>query len=346
MPVRQREKVQKMLRTVAGSQKSAVSILTVLLICSSGTFAAIFPDQLGDFKKGPVTTVSVADQALYREYGLDATEQSEYSAPGHRQMTATAWRMRDTTGAMALFDARRPPGAVPMNGVKFGARASDGMLFVYGNYVFQLTGDVPDLNVVESLYNGLAKLDSSPLPPLISDLPPEDLIANSERYIIGPVSLDRFEPRIPPSVAAFHLSAEAILGKYSTAKGPLTLLVFHYPTPNIARERTAELQKIPGAVARRVGVLVAVTIAPPDQDEAERILSRVRYDTNLTLNEPAPGVEVRDKVRFILNVFVFAGLLILVCLAAGFGFGGYRALRRKLRHGDDPDAMITLHLSE
>jgi|SRR5579864_992546 len=315
-----------------------------LWMCACAT-AAIFPDQLGDFKKGPVTTVSVADKALYEEYGLDATELVEYTA-GDKRLTASAWRMRDTTGAMALFEARRPSGSIPMNGIKFGARASDGMIFVYGNYVFQLTGDVPDLTLFESLYNGLPKLDSSPIPPLASDLPPEGLIENSERYIVGPVSLDRFEPRIPPAVAAFHLAAEGVLGKYTTPNGPLTLVVFHYPTPNMARDRAAEFQKIPQAVARRIGVLVAVTVAPPDANEAERVLSRVHYDTNLTLNEPVPGSEVRDKVRYILNVFAFAGMLIILCLVAGLGFGGYRTLRRKLRHGEDPDALITLHLTE
>ena len=41
----------------------------------------------------------------------------------------------------------------------------------------------------------------------MTDLPADGLIPNSERYILGPVSLDRFEPRIPPSVAAFHLGS-------------------------------------------------------------------------------------------------------------------------------------------
>ena len=37
---------------------------------------AIFPDQIGSFKKGPARTVSVADVALYDEYGFDGTEQA------------------------------------------------------------------------------------------------------------------------------------------------------------------------------------------------------------------------------------------------------------------------------
>lgn len=328
------------------------------MFCAVG-HAAIFPDQIGWFKKGPVTTVAVPDQALYEEYGLDATEQADYSYQD-KHFSATAWRMRDSTGAMALFESRRPPGAIPATpgslaptpasksavAARLAVRTSDGVIFVYGNYVFRLTGTVPPAESLQPVYMGLPKLENSPLPVLMTDLPVDGLIPNSERYILGPVSLDRFEPRIPPSVAAFHLGTEGQLGTYRTSKGPLTMTIFNYPTPSIARERYDEFQKIPGVVAKRVGVLVAVTVAPPDPNEAERILSRVHYDTNITLNEKVPVNDVKQKVNFILDVFVFAGILLLGCLVAGIAFGGYRTVRRKFRRGPDPEAMITLHLTE
>ena len=84
----------------------------------------------------------------------------------------------------------------------------------------------------------------------------------------------------------------------------------------------------------------------PDADEAERILSRVRYETNITLNEKVPVNDVKQKVSFILEVFVFAGMMILGCLVAGIAFGGYRTIRRKFRRGPDPEALTTLHLTE
>src|SRR5580658_5649575 len=90
--------------------QTALSI-TALLVCGATAHAAIFPDQIGYFKKGPVKTVAVPDQALYDEYGLDATEQADYTY-GDKRFSATAWRMRDSTGAMALFESRRPPGAI------------------------------------------------------------------------------------------------------------------------------------------------------------------------------------------------------------------------------------------
>jgi hypothetical protein len=328
------------------SQESGVRILSTILVFAAAGHAAIFPDKIGDFAKGPVTTVAVPDQSLYNEYGLDATETAEYAFE-KKHFSATAWRMRDSTGAMALFESRRPPGAIPSSSSKLSVETSDGVIFAYGNYVFRLTGDVPPQESLEPVYHGLPKLENSPLPALMTELPVDGLVPNSERYILGPVSLDRFEPRISPSAAAFHLGTEAQLGSYRTTKGPLTLVIFHYPAPSFAREREQEFQKIPGAVARRVGSLVAVTVAPPDTDEAERILSRVRYDTNITLNEQVPvsaETEVKGRVRYVINTFIFAGILMVGCLVAGVAFGGFRTMRRKFRRGEDPEAMITLHL--
>jgi hypothetical protein len=315
----------------------------LLLLFGGLAHAAIFPDQIGTFTKGPVKTVSVADQALYNEYGFQATEQAEYTS-SDQHFTATAWRMRDSTGAMALFEARRPSGATPAQLAKLAVRTSDGVIFAYGNYVFQFTGAVPPPADLEELYSRLPQLEQSPLPILMTYLPVDGLVPNSERYVVGPVSLERFEPRIAPSVAAFHLGSEAQLGKYKTAHGLLTLAIFDYPTPSLARERYQDFQKIPGAVAKRVGPLVAVTIAPPDADAAERILAQVKYETNLTWNEKVPVNEVKGAARFILDVFTFAGIVIGMCLVAGIALGGLRILGRKMGRHEDPNAMITLGL--
>src|SRR5271163_1057192 len=104
-----------------------------LLIAGCGAAgAAIFPDQIGDFKKGPPKTISIPDQALLDEFGLDATEQAEYTNAA-KHFTATAWRFRDSTGAMAMFEFRRPPGATPSNLTNLSVHTSDGTIFAYGN---------------------------------------------------------------------------------------------------------------------------------------------------------------------------------------------------------------------
>jgi len=328
---------------VRGQGSGASKIAGTLVLLAVSLHAAIFPDQIGDFKKGAPKTVAVADQELYNEYGFETTEQAEYHAEG-KQFTATAWRMHDSTGAMALFEARRPPGATPDTMTPLSVRTSDGVIFAYGNYLFQFTGSFPPAADLEAVYAQLPKLEQSPLPALRTFLPAENLVPNSERYLLGPVSLARFEPRISPSVAAFHLGSEAQLGKYKTAKGSLTLAIFDYPTPAIARERYGEFQKVPGAVSRRVGDLVAVTVAPPDPDAAERVLSQVKYETNITWNEKVPENPTRSLLKLILDILIFSGVVAGLCVVAGLGFGGFRILLRKRRGGEDPESLVTLRL--
>ena len=335
-----------MLRSVINSpaqRSAALCRLTFPILFAALSHASIFPDQVGVFKKGPPKTVSAPDLDLYNEYGIQATEQADYASPD-KKFLATAWRFHDSTGAMALFQARRPPGATPSKVSKLAVSTSDGVIFAYGNYLFQLTGAVPGQAELNQIYNNLPLFENSALPLLMEALPSAGLIPNSERYIVGPVSLQRFEPRIAPSQAAFHLGAEAQLGQYQTSKGKLILAIFEYPTPNMARERFDEFEKIPGAVAKRAGSLVAVTIQPPDADAAERVLAQVRYTANVTMNEPVP-VTARQVGGLMMSIFALAGLILGMCLVAGIGFGAFRVILRKLGWGTgEPEEMIVLHL--
>lgn len=322
------------------------SLIALIAVLAAPLYSAIFPEQIGDYTRSAPQSVTLPDQSLYDEYGIDATEQADYTAPQNRKFSATAWRFRDTTGAMALFQARRPSGAVYKKLADLTATTSDGLIFAHGNYVFQFTGKLPPQADLDPIYAQLPKLEQSPLPALIGYLPSAGLVPNSERYIVGPVSLDRSGAGIPAATAAFHLGAEGQLGKYSTPKGILSLVIFNYPTPNMARDRFEDFQKLPGVVTKRTGPLVAAISGNPDPDLAERLLSQIRYEANITWNEKVPGNDVKQFSKMILAMFTLAGLLILGSIVVGIGFGGFRVLRKKLGGNAAPDDMITLHLSE
>jgi len=248
-----------------------------------------------------------------------------------------------------MFDIQRPADATPAKLAALSARTRDGAVFAYGNYVFQISealpaGTFPEQKDLEMLFAQLPQLDNAPLPALAANLPQEGLIPNSERYILGPASLARFEPRIGPSLAAFHLGTEAQLGRYRTPKGDLTLVIFSYPTPNIARERQEEFLKLPGTIAKRSGLLVGVVVQPVDPDAAERVLAGVQYSGNLTLNEKVPVNEGLFLYKLFLNIFVLSGVLIGLSIILGIGFGGFRILRRKLgkHEHDDPFQLLRI----
>ena len=326
--------------------------LVLIAACVVPLSAAILPDQIGDFARGETKSLTAKeaaqDAALYQEFGFISAEQAQYTAtpekPPAKRFTATAWRLRDSTGALALFEARRPDNATPAKLSALSAKTPDGGIFAYGNYVFQVSGDVPEQKDLEMLFLQLPQLDNAPLPALAKNLPQEGLIPNSERYILGPASLARFEPRIGPSLAAFHLGTEAQLGRYRTPKGDLSLAIFSYPTPNIAREREQEFTKLPGTIAKRSGPLVAVAVQPPDPDAAERVLAGVRYEANLTLNEKVPVNQGLLGYKLFLNIFVLTGVLVALSIVVGVGFGGFRIIRRKFGKpgSDDPFQLLRI----
>jgi hypothetical protein len=325
---------------------AAPCALTLLIaVCVVPLGAVILPEQIGDFARGEVKSVAVQNASLYQEFGFISAEQAEYKNLPKR-FTATAWRLRDSTGALALFEAQRPDKATPAKLSALSAKTPDGAIFAYGNYVFQVSGDVPEQKDLEMLFLQLPQLDNAPLPALANNLPQEGLIPGSERYILGPASLARFEPRIGPSLAAFHLGTEAQLGRYRTAKGDLSLAIFSYPTPNIAREREQEFAKLPGTIVKRSGPLVGVIVQPPDPDAAERVLARVRYEANLTLNEKVPVNQGLLGYKLFLNIFVLTGVLVALSIVVGIGFGGFRILRRKLGKPGNEDPFQLLRIGD
>ena len=323
-------------------------MLRKLVVCLLGVLplgAAILPEQIGEFVKGQTTRLDPQDPTLFKEFGFITAEQAAYTAAG-KHFTVSAWRLHDSTGALALFEAQRPSSAIPAKLSALSAKTPDGAIFAYGNYVFQLTGEVPEQKDLESIFIQLPQLDQAPLPALMGYLPRDGLVPNSERYILGPASLARFEPRIAPSLAAFHLGSEAQLGRYQTPKGDLTLVIFSYPTPNIARERQEAFLKVPGTIAKRSGPLVGVVVQAPDQDSAERVLGGVRYEANLTLNEKVPLNEGLFMYKLFLNIFVLSGVLIGLSIIVGIGFGGFRILRRKLGKPGDDDPFQLLRIGD
>jgi hypothetical protein len=99
------------------------------------------------------------------------------------------------------------------------------------------------------------------------------------------------------------------MGVFHNAKGDTQMLIFNYPTPQIAMQRVLEFQKLNGAVAKRSGPMVAVVLAPPDPDYAENLLSQVRYQAEVTADEYVPTR--RDNIGdLVINAFVLIGILL------------------------------------
>jgi hypothetical protein len=318
-------------------------ILFGLLLAGAAAKAAVFPEWLGTAKRSDQKAIEAAPnglEALFEEYGFDGGEQAAYGP-----LQAEAYRFRDSTGAMAAWQAMRPADAKPCDLEKMCAAAGDSRWVARANYLFHLTGGTITASLLAPVIAQSPKLESSPLPVISTYLPPEGLIPNSERYITGPVSLEKFSPGLSPSAVAFHLSAEGQYGRYRTKSGnEVAIAIFNYPTPGLARERADQFQKIAGAVVKRSGPLVIFAPNPAAADDAERVLAKVNYQASLTMNERPKENIAQSTAQMILSILQLAGIIIAFCLLSGLAFAGLQQLSRRLGKQDAGEAMITLHL--
>jgi hypothetical protein len=315
----------------------------ILLSLSGSVLAGLLPEQFGPAKRGPVAQIPVSDAAVASELGQDGAEKADYTAPGPPALkfSVSAWRLKDPTCALTFFLANRNAGAVKAKFEKLSAtEPGGGLFFARGNYVMRITGWNPAKVDLDKMFSTLPRLDQSGLPTLPSYLP-EGLVPNSDRFILGPATLERFEGRISPGMAAFSLSAEGVTARYPQGT---SLTIFNYPTPEIARNRLEEHRKLPESVVKRAGPMVAIALGAKDPSSAERLLAKVNYQATLTWNEANPEQEDKRGAKTLLGAFALAGVIMLMCVCAGVAFGLIRVAHRNVRKGEDEPPMIRLDL--
>ena len=327
--------------------RSSSFVLSRLSVCafvfSALAHAAILPDTIGEWKKGSAAPARIADQKVWQEYGLKDSETAEYTATGKQPYSITAYRFQDATGALAAFDQARPTAGVPVESAGMAVADAKDEAVAAGNYLFVFNGYKPKPEELNHLVAEAPRYAQGPLPTLPRYVP-AGVQPNSERYIVGPDSLARFAPQISPSTAAFHFNPEAELAKYGAPGKETTLVLFNYPTMEMARDRLPHFQQIAGAVVKRSGPLVAVVLTSATPDDAERILAKIKYQAEVTESEHVPTLK-DNPVNLFWNIIILCGILASVCLLGGLMVGGLRILLHRGGASGDGDDMISLHIS-
>lgn len=282
-----------------------------------------------------VTPLNPEPAAVWREYGLQEAERAEY-ADAKQTFSVSAWRLTDATSAVAALQLLR------------GARPAGATIEQRGNYILQFDGFKPQEETINQLILYMPRYDSSTVPALTGFLPPASRHGNSERFILGPASLQAFVPALSPSLVAFQFGTEGQLARYRDRDGDVTLLLLNYPNPQIAKERLTAFREQTKLLASRSGPLVSVITEAASPDAGQRILSQVRWEANITLNEQMPDPKGDNLGVLFLNIVKFTGMLVAFALLAGGIFAGFRRLGRKFsgeKAGED-NAVITLHIDE
>ena len=308
----------------------------VLALFALSLPAAILPDGMEMHARKTVTALHPEPAAIWSEYGLQEAERAEY-ANSKARFAISAWRLTDATNAQAAMQLLR------------GARPAGATIQQRGNYVLQFEGrQPPEEETMNQLILAMPRFDHSSLPALTGFLPVAARHGGSERYILGPASLEAFIPGLPPSLVAFHFGTEGQLARYKDKDGDVTLVLFSYPNPQIAKERLVAFQERKEFIARRSGPLLSVVTQTPTPDAAERVLSQVRWEVNVTLHQQLPDPKGDNIGVLFMNITKFSGVMIVFALLAGVAFAGFRLLGRKFsgqKPGDD-SVMIALRIDE
>jgi hypothetical protein len=298
--------------------------------------------------------------SVLNEYGFTDSETATYARPDGRTLTVKADRFKDATGAYGAFTFYRDPAMkVEQIGTK-SASDNERILFFRSNVLVDAKFDrVTGMSAAElrELAGMLpeAKSSAANLPTLPEYLPKQGVVENSGKYILGPQALAATKTPLSPELVNFAADPEILTQAYSTADGPVNLMLIEYPTPQIAIERLRAFQAAPDSgtafVARRTGPILVVENGAIGGSAAKTLLNSVNYEAEVTWNE-ATSVSKRDNVGSLLvAVFGLIGILLLFGLAFGIFFGGIRVFLTRYFPGtvlDLPEnvEILQLHLRD
>ena len=299
------------------------SLILAALFVSSAC-AAIWPEQLGQYHRTSATAASAGFQ--WDEFGVEGVERANYGS-----FEVTASRFKDVTGAYAASLDPSAKGAIRV-----------------GNYLVSCTGRCPN-NLAALADAGLPHVSHGSLPTLSGYFPAKSMLPRSDRYILGPMGLAADAPGIPAQAALFDFGTEAQLVRYQTPAGPVSLIVFSFATPSLARQQQPEFQKIAGAAIKRTGPIIAVVLGPAATAEAAaKLLENINYQGVVATNEapPVKPLELKPETagKMVLSILSLAGILLGFCLLSGLAVGGILRFARRFGYSAAEGSMITLHL--
>lgn len=297
-----------------------------------------------------------ANSAVLQEYGFADYETATYTRNG-RKIEIKAARFHDSSGAYGAFTYYVQP---QMRVEKIGDRGASNnsrVLFYRGNILVdanleQVTAmSAADLRALaEALPR--PKGNISALPTLPGNLPKQSFIPNTDRYIMGPVALERLGVPLPAGLLDFSKTPEIEFARYRSSNGEAGLTLIEYPTPQIAKDRLQALQaaNLPGGrfYMKRSGPILAAVNGGIPEAEAQSLLASVNYDADVTWNEPVKIDDLQSRIKFIFGVSILIVVILSTALVFGLAFGGFRILARRLfpnRGFDRPDEIEIIRLN-
>jgi hypothetical protein len=345
----------------------AVLFLAVLPASAQG----LLPSSLGDWSGSPTGRLSPMrsvypydvhpnDEAARQEYGLVSGEHADYTR-GSDVLAVNLYQMKDPSGAYGLYSYLRTVDMPAAGLAEHSSMSQYRALVLIGNLVLEVQGkNLPKANRdLKALIDVVSPhAESGLLPTLQQHVPTNGFVDRTDKYVLGPATLNQVFPLADGDWLGFSQGAEAETAKYRVNGRELDLVIADFPTPQTAAKKLAELQKqfdVNGSkagskpaplFAKRDITLLAIVSGAASPEEAGAILNQISSGTEVTWNEPTfqfkePGIGV-----MIVGAIMGTGAICLFAIIAGLAFGGLRLVVKRATNKvfDRPEQMQVLQL--
>ena len=325
-----------------------VSLFLLFVAVIPASAQAILPQTFAGWTAGTtiVPTIEFKDpttEAVSREYGIVSVEKAAYSR-GKDTLNVSLYNMKDPSGAYGLYSYLRSPEMAHAEPGDHSVISRERALLLDGNLVLDVNGtDLPkvgkDLNALVAAVT--PKAEQGPLPSLSEHLPVKGFVDRSDKYVLGPVTLNEVFPVSADDWLGFSHGAEAEVAKYKVNGRDMALLIADFPTPQVAQKRLVDLQQLyhlnpknPDAnssplFAKRSITLLAIVSGAKTQAEADELLAQVASASEVTWNEPTFQFKEPSIGAMIVGSIIGAGVLCMFAVVAGIAFGGFRLLIKR-----------------
>ena len=325
-----------------------VSLFLPFVAVIPASAQAILPQTFAGWTAGTtiVPTIEFKDpttEAVSREYGIVSVEKVAYSR-GKDALNVSLYNMKDPSGAYGLYSYLRSPEMAHAEPGDHSVISRERALLLDGNLVLDVNGtDLPkvgkDLNALVAAVT--PKAEQGPLPSLSEHLPVKGFVDRSDKYVLGPVTLNEVFPVSADDWLGFSHGAEAEVAKYKVNGRDMALLIADFPTPQVAQKRLVDLQQLyhlnpknPDAnssplFAKRSITLLAIVSGAKTQAEADELLAQVASASEVTWNEPTFQFKEPSIGAMIVGSIIGAGVLCMFAVVAGIAFGGFRLLIKR-----------------
>lgn len=368
----------------------------VVQLASTSQLMSLLPDSLAglrattDLKQVGRDNLSdlVQDKApFYREYYVTAAVSREYG-----RVRVDVFETQHQLAAFGLFTFNAGAGkenSVEVDVGSGGSRLNGELIFYKGRFFVRISDSAQNITrggrpafeaVARALANEITPANTAVTrAALLDSLPASAMVADSQRYFLGPESLNSYVEHArdmfdfagdTEAVAAEYNQPGAMSATAASAAGlaaassqMLKIAIVEYHTPQFATDAmtraTEYLSSLPEneqqqIILKRVGNYVVEAVNVRDRAMAESLVNSVQYPYTVKwlrnplwpTNDP---FRVQKAAQMLVSTFGLLGLILGTVLVVGSVFGTTIFLKRRKRQQEvfsDAGGMLRLDINQ